>query len=72
LDQCIYTSTDQRDTVGCAAELRSRMTKKTSRMCSIIRESMFFAEIEGTRRQGFYSFVFSHESVEDRRKNIRT
>ena len=53
------------------AELRSRMTEKTSRMCCVIGESMFFAEIEGTRRQSFDSFVFSHERGRSRRKNIR-
>ena len=30
LDQCIDSPTDQRYTVGCSAELRSRMAEKTS------------------------------------------
>jgi hypothetical protein len=66
LDQCIDPRTNQRYTFGCSAELCSRMAKKTSRSCSLIGESMFFAEIERTRRQGFDSFVFSHESEEPR------
>src|SRR5262249_41755380 len=59
-----YSLTDQRNSLSGAAKLRSRITKIKSRICCVIRESMFFAEIEGTRRQGFCRFVFSHLSVE--------
>jgi hypothetical protein len=46
------------------------MTEKASRMCCLIRETMFFAEFEGALRQSFDNFVLSHESMKDRRKNI--
>jgi len=38
LDPRIYALTDQRNTVGGAAELRSRMTQSASRNCCVARE----------------------------------
>ena len=61
-----YAPSNQSDTIGCAAQLRSRPAEKHSRQRRYEEKLIFLRQIKRPRRQRLGLLVFSHVNTKPR------